>query len=196
VIPLINWIWLFLILIGFLTASLTGRLDQTTKALFTSTENTVMFCVGLVGILAFWSGLMRIADESGLTQTIARLTRPILKRFFPTLPSGGAALGAIAMSLAANILGISNAATPLGLRAMEELEKVNAQPKQVSPAISTYLSLIVGGLTIVPTTVIAFRAKAGSAHPDDVLIPILLATLSGTIGALFMNWLLGGGRRP
>jgi spore maturation protein A len=193
---LINWIWLFLILIGFLTAGLTGRLEQTTKALFTSTENTVMFCVGLVGILAFWSGLMRIADESGLTQSIARLTRPILKRFFPSLPPGGAALGAIAMSLAANILGISNAATPLGLRAMEELEKVNKQPKQVSAAISTYLSMIVGGLTIVPTTVIAFRAKAGSVHPDDVLIPILLATLSGTIGALFMNWLLRGDRRP
>lgn len=188
---MINWIWLFLILIGFFTAGLTGRLDQTTKALFASTEHTVMFCVGLVGILAFWSGLMRIADESGLTHSIARWTRPILKRFFPTLTPSGNALGAIALSLAANFLGISNAATPLGLRAMEELHKINEKPGHVSPAIATYLSLIMGGLTIVPTTVIAFRARAGSAHPDDVLIPILVATLSGTCGALFMNWLLG-----
>jgi spore maturation protein A len=192
---LINWIWFSLIVIGLCTASLSGRLEQTTQALFNSTEHTVMFCIGLVGILAFWSGLMRIADESGLTQTIARLTQPILKRFFPSLTPGGSALGAIALSLAANFLGISNAATPLGLRAMEELNKVNPKPGEVSPAIGTYLSLIMGGLTIVPTTVIAFRAKAGSAHPDAVLIPILIATLSGTLGALIMNWWLGGERR-
>jgi spore maturation protein A len=189
---MINRIWLFLVLVGIVTASLTGRLDQTMKALFTTTEHAVMFCVGLLGILAFWSGLMRIADESGLTKCIARLTRPILRRFFPNLTPDGTAFGAIALSLAANFLGISNAATPLGLRAMEELNKVNEQPGHVSPAIATYLSLIVGGLTIVPTTVIAFRAKSGSAHPGDVLIPILLATLSGTLGALLTNWLLGG----
>lgn len=190
---MINWIWLALFLTAFLVAGASGRLEATTQALFRSAEQTVMFCIGLVGILSFWSGMMRIADEAGLTRTLARIARPVLSRLFPTLPKDGKALGAVALSLAANVLGIGNAATPLGLRAMEELEKANDRPGRVSPAMGTFLSLIMGGFTLIPSTVIAFRARAGSTNPAGIILPIILATLCGTVTALVMNRLLESG---
>ena len=187
---MINWIWFFLLLAAFLTAGANGRLEITTQALFASTERAVAFNIGLLGILAFWSGLLRIADEAGLTRAMARLARPILKRLFPSLASDDKTLGTIALSLAANILGVGNAATPLGLKAMRELERVNPRPGRLSPAMGTFLALIMGGFTLIPSTVIAFRVKTGSVNPAGVIPTIFLATLSGTLTALMMNRLL------
>ena len=187
---MINLIWLALFVIAFAMAGASGRIDETSSALFASAEKTVMFCLGLVGILAFWSGLMRVADESGLTQVLARFFQPLLQRLFPSLKKNPKALGAVALSLAANILGLSNAATPLGIRAIQELQKSNPHPEKISPTIGTYLALIMGGFTLIPSTVIAFRAQAGSLQPADVLGPILIATLVGTTTAIILNGVL------
>jgi spore maturation protein A len=192
---MINLIWLALFVIAFVMAGASGRIDETSSALFASAEKTVMFCLGLVGILAFWSGLMRVADESGLTQALARFCQPFLQRLFPSLKKNPKALGAVALSLAANILGLSNAATPLGIKAIQELQKTNAHTDEVSPSIGTYLALIMGGFTLIPSTVIAFRAQAGSLQPTDILGPILIATFVGTTTALVLNGVFSRRRR-
>lgn len=191
---MINWIWFAMFVLAFLAAGFNGSLDATTRSLFAATEQTVTFSLGLVGILAFWSGIMKIAEESGLTSAIARAFHPLLKRLFPQVKSN-TALGAVAMSLAANLLGLSNAATPLGLKAIQDLEKENPHPGELTPAISTFVTLILGGITLFPATVIAFRAKAGSLNPTAILAPIIGATLTGTTIALLLNLLLSRKRR-
>lgn len=194
---MINFIWFTLFALAFFTAAARGQMDGTTRALFAAAEQTVTFSLGLIGILAFWSGLMRVADTSGLTKALSHSFRPLLSRLFPKLPPDSPALGAIALSLAANILGLSNAATPLGIRAIQEIQKTNPKPAEVSPTIGTYLALIMGGFTLVPTTVIAFRAQAGSANPAGIIVPVLLATLAGTATALLLNHLwTRRGRKP
>ncbi|HHZ20356.1 MAG TPA: spore maturation protein [Firmicutes bacterium] len=192
---MINLIWFAMFALAFLAAGFNGTLDATTQALFAATEQTVTFCLGLVGILAFWSGIMRIAEVSGLTGIIARAFHPLLKRLFPQIKNQ-ATLGAVALSLAANLLGLSNAATPLGLKAIRDLARENPQPGRLSPAICTFVTLILGGVTLFPTTVIAFRAKTGSQSPAAILWPILGATLFGTAVALILNRLFSGTRRP
>lgn len=193
--PLINLLWLALFVIAFIAAGIGGQVDGTTRALFTAAEHTVTFSLGLVGILAFWSGLMKVADASGLTGALSKLFHPLLRRLFPRLSADSPALGAIALSLAANILGLSNAATPLGIRAIQELQKTNPKPDEVSPSIGTYLALIMGGFTLVPTTVIAFRAQAGSSNPTGIIVPVLVATMVGTATTLVLNHMVYKRRR-
>lgn len=183
----INKIWFALFFLGFLVAGATGRVEATTLALIASMEESVFFTFGLVGFLAFWSGLLRIAEAAGLTRGLARLLHPLLHRLFPRLPKDSPAIGAITLSLAANLLGLSHAATPLGIKAMHELEKANLTPGQVSDEIAVYLALILGGISLVPSTIIAIRAQADSVQPLAVIIPILIAATAGTSVALLTH---------
>jgi spore maturation protein A len=184
----INKIWFTLFFLGYLVAGATGRVEATTLALIASMEESVFFTLGLVGFLAFWSGLLRIAEAAGLIRKLARLLHPLLQRLFPRLPRDSPAIGAITLSLAANLLGLSHAATPLGIKAMHELEKANPTPGQVSDEIAVYLALILGGISLVPSTIIAIRAQAKSVQPSAVIIPILIATTAGTSVALLTHF--------
>lgn len=184
---MLNKIWFALFFLGFMTAGATGKIETTTSALFASMESTVKFALGLIAFLAFWSGILRIAEEAKILPKLARLLSPLFRRLFPKIPPNAPVLGAISLSLSANLLGLNNASTPLGLKAMEELNKSNPTPDQVSDEIAIYLALVMGGICVLPSTIIAIRAQAGSNAPGIIIIPILLATVSGTIAALLVH---------
>jgi len=194
----LNKIWFALFFLGYMVAGATGRIEKTTASLFISIESTVKFTLGLTGFLAFWSGILRIAEEAGLMKVMARLLHPFLRRLFPNISRHAPVLGAISLSLSANLLGLSNASTPLGLKAMEELNKLNPNPGQISDEIAVYLGLVMGGICIIPSTIIAIRAQAGSNNPALIVGPILLATVAGTMAALLVHKaskIIGSGKK-
>jgi spore maturation protein A len=183
---MINNVWLFLFSGGIITAAATGKIALVAPTIFTSATTAIEFTIGLAGTIAFWSGMLKIAEASGLTASFAKLFRPILRLLFPTLTGHPAILGTIALALAANLLGLGNVATPLGLETMTRLQALNPQKDMVSPEITTFLALVLGGLTLLPTTLIGLRAQAGSAQPALIIFPVLLVTFLGTgVGLVF-----------
>ena len=132
--------------------------------------------LGLTGVLALWMGVMRIGEQGGVVNTLARWLSPLFKRLFPDIPEGHPVMGNIFMNLSANMLGLDNAATPLGLKAMEGLQEINPKKDTASNPMIMFLVMNTAGLTIVPVSILAYRAKLGAAQPTDVFLPILLAT--------------------
>ena len=187
---MINKIWLALFFLGYLVAGATGRVEETTLSLIRSMEDSVKFCLGIIGFLSFWSGLLRIAEETGITTWLSRVLSPVLRWFFPKIPPNSPALGCITLSLSANLLGLSNAATPLGIKAMKELETLNTTPGEISEEISVYLALIMGGISLIPSTIIAIRAQAGSRYPTSIILPMFLASAAGTCTSLLVHQII------
>lgn len=165
-------------------------LDQTDifsiviSEIFSSCKLSVEIAIGLIGLLCFWLGLMKIADASGITEKLARLLAPLFSRLMPDVPSGHPAIGSVAMNVAANMLGLDNAATPMGLRAMRELQTLNAIPESITRAQTLFMVMNTAAITIFPVTVIMYRLQAESADPSAVFLPILLASMIGTIAGL------------
>lgn len=141
----------------------------------------VQIAIGLIGIMALWLGVMKIAEESGLVAKIARGLRPVLTRLFPDVPAEHPAMGAMVMNIAANVLGLANAATPLGLKAMEELNTLNRKLGTATDAMCTFLVINTSNVQLIPATVIAIRAAAGSANPTEILGPVIVATTISTV---------------
>lgn len=187
-----NRIWFGMILIGMLAAAINPNvgLEVVANASVRAGEQAVTVTFGLIGILAFWCGMMRIAQEAGIMQWIARLLTPIGRRLFPSLPADSAAIGAVMLALSANMLGLGNAATPLGLKAMEELQALNRNRTVASDAMCTFLALTTAGVTLVPTTVIALRAAHGSSDPTAIVATTLFATTFGTTVAVLLDRLM------
>jgi len=143
--------------------------------------------IGLTGVLTMMLGIMKVGEKAGAVQILAKLVDPLFRRLFPGVPSGHPAQGSILMNLAANMLGLGNAATPMGLKAMKELQEINPDKETASDAQILFLVLNSAGLTLVPVTIIAFRAQLGAANPTDVFLPILLATFFATLGGLVVT---------
>jgi spore maturation protein A len=181
---MVNWIWLFFISVGFLFAAINGRIDVVTEALFDGAKSGVTVCFGLISILVFWLGIMRIAEQSGLLNKLAILLRPVVSFLFPDVPKNHPAIGYILSNMSANILGLGNAATPLGIKAMQELQKLNPDPHSATPAMCTLLAINTSSITLIPTTIIAIRMSYGSANPTEIVGTTLLATLVATIAAI------------
>jgi spore maturation protein A len=160
-----------------------------------SASDAIHLCIGLAGLIGLWSGISALAEESGLMDALAAAVRPVTRRLFPGLPSDSPAHGAMAASFAANLLGLGGAATPLGLRAMEELAKASRRPGEASDEMCTFVLLIASGLTLVPTSILAVRAHAGSAAPASVTGPMLIASTCSTLTALLADGLIRGARR-
>jgi spore maturation protein A len=176
--------------LAVVVAAVNGRLPELTAAALDAAGKAASFSLGLVGVLALWMGLMRVAEEAGLVRGIARLAAPLLRRLFPEVPEGHPAMGAIVMNVSANVLGLGNAATPFGIRAMQELETLNPQPGTASDAEAMLCALNTASVQFVPATVIALRAAAGSRAPAEILGPTLLASLCGVVVAvLAARWL-------
>ena len=144
-------------------------------------KTAVELAIGLIGIMALWLGLMKIAEQSGLVASIARGLRPVTTRLFPDVPADHPAMGAMIMNISANMLGLANAATPLGLKAMEELNKLNKKAGTATDAMCTFLVINTSNVQLIPATVIALRAAAGSANPTEILGPVIVATTVNTI---------------
>lgn len=167
-----------------LAMGLTEVLAQLSEALFATAKLAGEIAFGLVGILALWMGLMRLGELSGVVALLARLTEPLLVRLMPGVPRGDKAFGSITMNLTANMLGLDNAATPLGLRAMQDLQRLNPHPDKATDAQILFLVLNTSSVTLVPVTVFLYRAQQGAASPADIFLPILLATSASTLAGV------------
>ena len=157
------------------------KLGQVTTAAIKAANTGVEIAIGLIGVMALWLGVMKVAEEAGLTKALARMVKPITRWLFPTIPSEHPAIGAMIMNIAANMLGLSNAATPLGLKAMEELDKLNPNKGEATDDMCTFLVLNTSAITLVPATAIAIRASLGSQNPQMIIVPAILAATCATI---------------
>lgn len=185
---MINTVWFILMGFGITVAILTGKMSIITPTIFDSADKAIHFCLGLAGMIAFWSGILKIAEVSGITEMIAKLFQPLLGLLFPSISRQKKTLGLISLTVAANLLGLGNVATPLGLKTMSELQQLNPNQEKASDEICTFLALVLGGLSLIPSTLIAIRSQADSQDPAIILGPVFLVTLAGTLTALLVNY--------
>ena len=187
----LNYIWIALFAIGVIIGlvklifcgdmdTLPEMMDSTFKMSTTAFEMTL----GLTGTLTLWMGILKIGEDSGLVNRLAKFLSPVLTKLFPEIPKNHPALGSIFMNVSANMLGLDNAATPVGLKAMQELQSINTKKDTASNSMIMFLTLNTSGLTIIPVSIMAYRAKYGAADPADIFIPLLLTTLCSTIVGL------------
>ena len=180
---MINIIWMVLLVGGITIGVLTGN-TQVTDALMSNAETGVELAMGLIGMMALWLGLMKIAEEAGLVKLIGNALKPIMKFLFPEVPKDHPAMGSMVMNIAANILGLGNAATPLGIKAMQELQELNEEKDTASNAMCMFLAINTSSVTLVASSVIAYRLAAGSKNPAEIIGPTLVATIASTLAAV------------
>ncbi|MBP5213211.1 MAG: hypothetical protein J6032_01175 [Bacteroidales bacterium] len=189
---MLNWIWLFFFVVAFTMAVVNtclgdvevwSRLMNTT---FEASARAFEICLGLTGVLTFWLGLMKIGEQGGVIAKFSRLINPVFSRIFPGIPAGHPAQGSILMNVSANMLGLDNAATPMGLKAMKELQELNHRKDTASDAMIMFLVLNTSGLTIIPISIMMYRAQFGAANPSDIFLPLLLATSCSSLGGLLL----------
>lgn len=179
-----NYIWLALMIISLVVGAFTGNLGAVTTAAVEYAQTAVDISLGLIGIMAFWLGIMKIAEEGGIIRILSRAIRPIARFLFPNIPSDHPAIGTMLMNIIANWLGLGNAATPLGLKAMKELQKLNKSEDTATNAMVVFLALNTASITFIPMTVIAVRAKLGSANPFEIISTAVFASTCATIAAV------------
>jgi|TARA_Y100001947_G_C10200131_1_gene244624 spore maturation protein A len=178
---MLNYIWFGLIFISVVVGTITGRIDQVTEAAITMSKTSVEIALGLIGIMALWLGTMKIAEDSGLIQIIAKTLRPITIRLFPDVPSDHPAIGSIVLNMAANMLGLGNAATPLGLKAMKELQEINEHKDTATDAMCTFLAINTSSVQIIlPATVVGLMGAAA----NQIFITTIIATSLSTVAAI------------
>ncbi|NEN93681.1 MAG: spore maturation protein [Okeania sp. SIO3H1] len=181
----INNIWLFMIVSATVIAAYNGRMTEITEASFESVKNAVTLAIGLIGSMALWLGIIQVVETAGGMIVIARLIRPLMVKLFPDIPASHSAMSAIILNIAANALGLGNAATPMGLKAMVEMDKLNPEKGTATDAMCLFLAINTSSVTIIPISVITVRASAGVNNPGDVILPTIFATCFSTITAIF-----------
>ncbi|MCI6278016.1 MAG: spore maturation protein [Clostridium sp.] len=173
---MINYIWFFMILIGVIFGIFTGQGQVLSEGIVGAATSTVELIFGMIGLMCMWCGVMKIAEKSGLMDKLAKALRPFLKLIFKDAAKDSKALGAIVMNLTANMMGLSNAATPFGIKAMEEMDRLNPKKGEASDDMILFLVLNAACIQLVPSTVISLRAAQGSTAPGIIIIPAMLAT--------------------
>ena len=181
---MLGYIWIFLIASSIIIGGVTGRIDAVVQAAMDSAKLAVDISISLIGVMAFWLGIMKLAELSGLIDLLSKAIKPVTKFLFPEVPSDHPALGNIAMNFSANILGLSNAATPLGINAMKELQKLNPNKNLSTNAMCTFLAINTAGFQIIPATIIAVLLAAGSKNPSVIIGPTIFATGTALISAI------------
>lgn len=184
---MVNYIWVAMTIIGIIFALVNGTINEVNEAIFKGASEAVTICIGLISVLVFWLGLMRIAQEAGLLEKLSRLFRPIVSRLFPEVPVNHPAMGYMLSNMMANMFGLGNAATPMGIKAMEQLRELNDGKTSASRSMITFLAINTSSLTLIPTTVIAIRMTYDSANPTEIVGTTLLATVCSTIGAIIID---------
>lgn len=192
----VNAVWVLLIVGGLLVSGLNHNTPEVTRAAISAAGKGVEVAFGFIGIMTLWLGMARVAEKSGLLAGIARALAPLLRRLFPSIPRDDPALGNISMNLVSNILGMGSAATPFGLKAMQDLARLNHDRETASDAMITFLAANTAVLNLVPATVIALRVAAGSTHPTVIVGPTALATGAAMVVALTADRLWRGRGRP
>jgi spore maturation protein A len=187
---MLNYIWFGLMAAALVVAAVNGTADAVTRGAVESASSAVQIAIGLVGIMTLWLGMMRVAEASGLVTLVGRALRPVLRWLFPEVPPGHPAGGAIVLALAANMLGLNNAATPLGIKAMEEIQTLNPHRETASNAAVMLMAITTAGVQFVPASMIGVLAAAGSTNPTAIIAPTIVATSAGTIAAVITARLL------
>ena len=190
----LNYIWIAFFLVAFIIALVKliflGDLEvfpAMMDATFAQSKTAFEISLGLTGVLALWLGIMKIGERGGVVNVLARWLSPVFTRLFPQIPKGHPVTGSIFMNLSANMLGLDNAATPMGLKAMEQLQELNTQKDTASNSMIMFLVLNTSGLTLIPVSILVYRAQMGAAQPTDVFIPILLATFFSTLAGIIIT---------
>lgn len=184
---MINKIWGFFLIVGIGYFILTGNLEQLNKEILDSSASAIELLARMFPVIALWLGIMNIAVVSGLLDKLSSKLSFVLKKLFPEIPKGHKSLNYISSNIIANMLGLGSAATPFGLKAMEELQKINPSKDTASRSMITFLVLNTSGVTIIPTTIISMRMMYKSTNPTEILLPCLIATASATIGGLLID---------
>ena len=182
--PMLNYLWFGLMAIALVVAAFNGTADAVTKGAVESAGTAVQIAIGLVGIMALWLGMMRIAEAAGLVSLLARAIGPAIRWLFPDVPAGHPAAGSLVLAVAANVLGLNNAATPLGIKAMEDLQSLNTDKESASNAQVTFMAITTSGVQLIPATMIGVLAAAGAVAPTALIAPSLGATAAGTEAAV------------
>jgi spore maturation protein SpmA len=188
---ILNVVWLGFFCVAFIACVFqwlvmgdTGIFSRVLQESFTSAKAAFEIALGLTGVLTFWLGVLRVGEQGGAVEWLARLVNPLFARLFPGVPAGHPAQGAMLLNIGANMLGLDNAATPMGLKAMRALQELNPDPDRASDAQILFLVLNASGLTLIPVSIMTYRAQLGAANPADVFLPILLATFFSTLAGL------------
>ena len=187
----LNYIWVAFFLVAFVIAAVKlvflgdydvfpAMMDST----FSSSKTAFEISLGLTGVLSLWLGVMKVGEKGGVVNVLARLLSPVFTKLFPDIPKGHPVTGSIFMNIAANMLGLDNAATPLGLKAMEQMQELNTRKDTASNPMIMFLVLNTSGLTLIPVSIMVYRAQMGAAQPTDIFIPILLATFFSTLAGI------------
>lgn len=180
---MLNYIWAFMILVGILYGSITGNISAVGNGILDSAKEAVSLCITMLGVMALWTGIMEIANESGLIKAATNRIIPLIRGLFPGIPSGHKAWNYISLNIIANVLGLGWAATPAGLKAMEELQRIN-RSDVASDEMCTFLIINISSLQLIPVNIIAYRSQYGSVNPAAIVAPAILATLVSTLAAI------------
>src|SRR5688500_5169771 len=187
---MLNYIWFGLMAIALVVAAFSGTADAVTKGAIDSAKTAVEISIGLVGIMTLWLGIMRIAEAAGLVTLLGRALRPISRILFPEVPPEHPAIGAIVMSIAANMLGLNNAATPFGIKAMEELQTLNPEKDTATNPMVIFMAMNTAGVQLVPATMLGVLVAAGSTNPTAIISTTLVATAIGTVVSIIVAKIL------
>jgi len=179
-----GYIWVFLIVVSVIVAIINGKIPEVTQAIVDNAKLAVEISISLIGVMAFWLGIVKLAEKSGIVAFIAKIVQPITDFLFPEIPKGHSALGNIAMNVSANALGVTNAATPVGIKAMQDMQSLNEHKDTATHPMCTFLAINTAGFQIVPASVIAVLVASGSTNPTEIVAPTILVTLFGTIVAI------------
>jgi len=186
---LLNIIWLALLASGIIIAAINGQVEVATEAALGAARGAVKICFDLIGVMALWLGIMRIGEKAGLVEALARAMRPVMGRLFPSVPADHPAMGAIILNLSANVLGLGNAATPFGMKAMQELQKLNHNSEEASEAMCTFLALNTSCITLIPATIIGVRVSFNSTNPTEIVGATIFATTCSMLLAITVDYL-------
>lgn len=192
---MVNVIWIFLVIVAILYSLLTGNIEVINKGILTHAKSGFNLIMDMMPLIVLWTGIMKIAETSGLLEIFSKFLNPVLSKLFPSLEKDNKALGYIASNIAANMLGLGSAATPFGLKAMEELQKENKEKDTATEAMITFLVLNTGGVTLIPTTVIALRIMYGSVNPTEIIITSILATTVSSVSGLLLDYFIRKGHK-
>lgn len=187
---MVSVIWIILILAGIAYYLFTGNLEALNNEILTNANKALELMLEMLPIIVLWTGIMKIAEDAGLLKKFSRLLEPLLKRLFPSVPKDNLALGYIASNIAANAMGLGSAATPFGLKAMNELQKINEKKDTASDAMITFLVLNTAGVTIIPTTILAMRVMYDSANPSEIILPAVMATACSSVAGLSLDYVI------
>lgn len=187
---MVGYIWAGLIGVGILYSLLSGNISVINDSILTNANEALDLILNLLPIIVLWTGILKIAEESGLLDKFAKLLSPLLSKLFPDIPKNNKALGYISSNIAANMLGLGSAATPAGLKAMNELQKINPVKDTASTPMITFLVLNTAGVTLIPTTILALRVAYNSHSPGEIILPAILATACSSVAGLTLDYFI------